>query len=194
MNLVDVPSEAFDTKLLDPKVHERLIADLDQVVETAGVPRSAVWTRLSSACTPAEVEWVRYLRNPDNAGLVIIGKEPVDLKMIAIVGACLRNYTDARMMSVQEVLRRIKDDNMPQCTVLLIPNFCLGKDDGGDIPTWEVSSLMGLMIDRSARPLKTVISVPSMPVVEKQYGKNMRRLIETRFCSAAGDELYPPQA
>jgi hypothetical protein len=193
MNLTDVPDEVFTSKLLDPKVHERLIADLDQVVSTAGVPRSAVWTPLSSACTPAEVAWVRYLRNPDNAGLVIIGTS-VELKMTAIVGACLRNYTDARMMSVQECLRRVKDDSLPQCTVLLIPNFCLGKDDGGDIPTWEVSGLLGMLIDRSARPLKTVISVPSMAVVEKQYGKNMRRLIETRFCVSAGDELYPPQA
>lgn len=197
MNLSDIPEEAFASKLLDPVVHERLLADLDRIVGTAGVPRHAIWSRMSKACTDHEIDWVRYLRTPANSGLVFVGKNhepPVDAKMVAITGACLRNYTDARLMSVQDVIRRLKDDSMPLCTVLLIPNFCLEKEDGGDIPTWEITNLMGMLIDRASRNLKTVLAAPSMPMVEKQYGKSFRRHLEGRFCLSDGtNELHLPQ-
>lgn len=197
MNLSDIPAEAFKSKLLDKVVHERLLADLDSIVHIAGVPRAAVWSRLSQVVSKDELEWVRYLRSPSNSGLIFVGKamEPSpEERMTAIVGACLRNYTDARLMVVQDVVRALKEGNMPECTVLLIPNFCLEKDNGGDLPTWDVTHLMGLLMFRHGRGLKTVLATPSMATVEKQYGVAFRRHIEKHFCASTLDEFITPES
>ena len=187
MSQAIVPKEAFASKLLDKEFHERLLADLPQIVAKAGVPAHAVWSRLSMFCTPDEVSWVRALHNPSNSGLIFVGEEfdhLVEDKMVAITGVCLRNYTDARLMPVQEVVKRLKDDTMPMPTVLLIPNFCIGKNKGGDLATWQITTLMGMLIERMGKGLKTILSCDSMATVEKEYGAAFRKHIEAKYSIA----------
>jgi len=198
MSKIQIPDEVFKSKLLDKDYHERLIQDLPQVIATAGVPASAVWMRLSSYTTEAERLWVRNMRSDTDRGLLFVGsKFPIEVadKMTAITGVCLRNYTDARVMSVQEVVKRIKDASMPAPTVLLIPNFCLDKANGGDVPSWEISILMGMLIDRMGKGLKTVMYTTSMAVVQKQYGDSFKTLLESKFAIASPDEVsYPHES
>lgn len=178
------PSEAFKSNLLNKEFHERLLSDLPAVAATAGVPDRAVWTRLSDYCKSAEFEWVKRLRSTDNVGLVFFGKgftPSVEDKMMAITGACLRNYTDARVMTVQDVAKRIKHDNMPAPTVLLIPNFCVDADSGGHMPLWDINALHGLLITRMMSRLKTVLYCSSPAALEKQYGDNFRKHFEDHF-------------
>lgn len=195
MSKIQIPDSAFKDKLLDKDYHDRLIQDLPQVIATAGVPASAVWARLSTFCSPEEVTWVKNLRSVADCGLMFTGTSfevAVNAKMIAITGVCLRNYTDARMMPVQEVVKRLKDDSMPSPTVLLIPNFCLDKANGGDVPSWEVSSLMGLLLSRMGKGFKTVLYATSMAVVQKQYGDSFKTLLESKYSLATPKELVTP--
>jgi hypothetical protein len=185
MQLSQVPQEVFDTGLMSRDVHDRLLVNLERIVRKAGVPVQAVFTRLSEFCEKeTDYEWVRNLRSPEDAGLVYIGKigVPVDAKMRAIVGACLRNYTDARMMTVQDVIKQCKDDTMPEPTVLLIPNFCVDKNDGGDIASWDVSNLLGLLISRLQAGQKTVLHISSWTALEKQYGSSFKEHLEAHYC------------
>lgn len=196
MSKIKIPEEAFKSKLLDKDYHERLIQDLDQVVSTAGVPASAVWMRLSTVCNEGERLWVKNLRSDTDCGLLFVGsKSSMDVatKMTAITGVCLRNYTDARVMPVQEVVKRIKDHSIPSPTVLLIPNFCMDKANGGDVPSWEISSLMGLLLDRMGKGLKTLLYATSMGVIQKQYGDSFKALLESKFSVASPDEISCPQ-
>jgi len=192
VNTSFIPAAAFKSGLLDRDYHERLLSDLPQLVAKAGVPMHAVWSRLSDYCTAEEIAWVRDLRcTPDN-GIVFYGDHfavPVEDKMVAIAGVCLRNYTDARLMPVQEVIRRLKDDDMPTPSVLLIPNFCLPKDGGGDMPTWETTHLMGLLINRMGKGLKTILYCSSLETAEKQYGKAFRAHLESGYALANADEV-----
>ena len=192
MNMNLVPAAAFDSGLLHKEYHERLLSDLPQLVQKANVPLHAVWSRLSEYCTTDEVNWVRHLRNTADSGLVFIGKAfkviPED-KMMAITGACMRNYTDARIYAVQEVVARLKSDSMPAPTVLLVPNFCLDKDSGGDMPTWEITHLMGLLMTRASKGLKTILYCSSMASVEKQYGDNFRKHLEAKYSLATPNEV-----
>lgn len=195
MSQVKVPEAAFKSKLLDKVYHERLLSDLTQVVETAGVPAAAVWSRLSEYCTPEEVEWVRSLRSPADSGLVFTGdgfKVLVSDKMTTITGVCLRNYTDARVITVQDAVRRLKDDSMPTPTVLLIPNFCQEKANGGDMPSWEVTNLMGMLINRMNSGQKTILYVSSMATLQKQYGEAFRSLIEAKYSIATSGGVTAP--
>lgn len=196
MSKIKIPEEAFKRKLLDKDFHERLIQDLPQVVATAGVPASAVWMRLSTCCSKVEMLWVKNMRSLDDCGLLFVGNNfqvPVETKMVAITGVCLRNYTDARVMPVQDVVKRIKDDSMPTPTILLIPNFCLDKANGGDVPSWEISNLMGLLLSRMGKGLKTILYASSMAVLQKQYGDSFKALLETKFSIASPDDISYPQ-
>lgn len=178
-----VPEEVFSSGLLDKVHHERLIANLDNVSKIAGVPPKFVWTKLSAFCSKEEIEWVRRIRSADSSGLALTGKlsSSVDNKMMVMVGAFLRNYIDARVMTVQDVIQRLKDDDMPSPTVLLVPNFCVEKGEGGDIPQWQVSSLLGLLHTRLSKQQKTVLYAPSLSALEKQYGQPFRAHVEAHY-------------
>lgn len=178
-----VPDEAFSSGLLDKDYHERLLADLTKVTQVAGIPAKYVWSKLSAYCGHDELAWVRSIRHVATDGLAYTGKLsiPVDNKMFAITGAMLRNYIDARVMTVQDVLQKLKDGDMPTPTVLLIPNFCIEKGEGGDIPQWQASSLLGLLYSRAAKEQKTVIYITSKVVLEKQYGSAIASHVEAHY-------------
>jgi hypothetical protein len=194
MSTIQIPAEAFAPDLLSKEHHDRLILDLTRVVKTAGVPPSAVWTRLSSVCDKeGDYKWVRDFRINEDGGMVYVGKSstPIEEKMKAIVGAFLRNYLDARMMTVQDVIRRLKEDVMPMPTLLLIPNFCLDKADGGDIASWDVSSLLGMLIDRASSGKKTVVYISSWATLEKQYGASFVEHFRTYYATCTGKTYSP---
>ena len=181
--MIEVPKEVFEIGILKKDYHERLLADLDRVASQAGIPAPFVWSKLSQYCNEADVAWVKALKHGKDNGMAYIGEfeNPIEDRMMAITGACLRNYVDARLMSVQEVLSRLKSDNMPHPTVLLIPNFCLDKKEGGDIPAWQVSGLLGMLYARLARGLKTVVHVGSMEALQKYYGEAFYKHITAHY-------------
>lgn len=182
--MTHIPQEVFDKKILDLEYHGRLIANVDAVLHTAGILPHMLWSRLSDYCTEPEVSWVRNIKKQTSTcGLLLTGKSktPVEDRMMAIAGACLRNYVDARMMPVQDVLSLCKSDSMPSPTVLLIPNFCLDKGEGGDIPQWQVSSLLGLLLGRMARGHRTVLYVSSLAALEAHYGGTFRSHVEAHY-------------
>lgn len=184
---IQVPDQAFKSGLLDKTYHDRLLADLERITLTAGIPPHYVWARLSDYCPAEDGQWVKSLKRNAEQGLAFVGGKgkkfspPIEDKMMAMTGACLRNYIDARMMPVQEVIRALKEDSMPSPTVLLIPNFCLDKGDGGNIAQWEISSLLGLLYSRMARNLKTVIYVGSMTSLEANYGEAFKSHIQSHY-------------
>lgn len=183
MSAVVPPKEVFDIGILNKEYHAALLNDVERFAATAGIPPSFVWSRLSQYCTEKEVLWVKRMRMGADHGMCYTGefKVPIEDKMMAVAGACLRNYIDARVMPLQEVLARLKDDSMPHPTVLLIPNFCLAKGDGGDIPQWQSSSLLGLLYSRLARNLKTVLYVSQLPALEKHYGSACLKHINAHY-------------
>ena len=74
-------------------------------------------------------------------------------------------------MTVQEALALSKAQDMPDPTVLLIPNFFIAKDEGGQIAIWEISTLLGLLISRLAKGKVTVLYVQNLKQLELEYGK-----------------------
>lgn len=196
INLSVIPKAAFDSGLLNREYHDRLLADAVVYCKKAGVPLSALWMPLSHYCLKGQdYEWVKNFRASEDGGLLYLGKHsvPVEEKMRAIVGACLRNYTDARIMSAQDVLKKLKTGDLADPTVLLIPNFCLDKDDGGDIPTWEVSQLLGLLIDRASYGKKTILYAASWAALEKQYGTSMKEHLTLYYATQSGKSFKSPQ-
>lgn len=182
-----IQEKAYASQVLDPEVHGRLVADIENVARAANIPMHLIWTSSKEYCNASELEYLRHL--PTHAsngvfGYVYSGKvegHPVPLRMMAMAGCCVRNFINAKVMTVQEVLSALKKDAMPSPTVLLIPNFFIGKEQGGSIPAWQVSGLLGLLLNRQSEELQTIVYVESMADMAVQYGDTFKHHFMTNF-------------
>jgi hypothetical protein len=163
----------YESGVLKREHHERMVEDLAEVCKIAGIPKYFTYTAFSDHCGDKEREWLKTIRSPEDgqAGMVFTGSVVnVEDRMMAIVGACLRNYLDARLVTVQEILKMEKAHKNFEPPLICIPNFFLQKSSGGDIATWEVSTLLGWLHRRFAADLQTVLYIADMQLLKSQYG------------------------
>jgi len=176
---VQMQQAAYESGLMSATYHERLVADIKGVVQQAGINETYVWTSMRKHCGSDEVKYVSNIklhaeREDPIFGMAYVGKisgSAVNDRMMAIAGACLRSYINAKVMTLQEVIDAMKSGLMPSPTVLLIPNFFLGRGDGGHIADWEVSSLIGLLYKRQQEGKQTVLYVSDWAGMKAQYGQ-----------------------
>ena len=170
-----IPKEAFEQGILSEEYHERLLANMEQYTKVASVIPHFLWESLAQYCGVEEVEWVKGAKKPTTeAGLLIVNKQsiPIEDKMMAMAAAFMRNYMDARVMVLQDVLDHLDNRTMPEPTVLLIPNFCLDGKEGSTTP-WKVSGLLGMLYSRHTKNLKTVLYAPKIETIAAIYGKTV---------------------
>lgn len=178
--------QAYESQVLDKVFHHRLVQNLSQVAEFAGVPVPVICKSAKGECQPSELEYIQNLKtHAANGvyGLALVGttETSINSRLMSLAGVCLRNYIDARVLAVQQVLAMLKAGEAITSTVLLIPNFCVGKSNGGSIPEWQVSQLLGLLYERQAQALQTVVYIESMQVVRQEYGGSIRTHVEQNF-------------
>ena len=177
--------QAIADQLIDLEVHEQLLADIEGFTRTAGIPERFVWTSIHKYCEEDEIKYIRDLqrslveRDGECIGLVYLGGvegASVNDRMMAIAGICLRNYINAKVMTVQDVLQAMKDGSMPgNVSVLLIPNFFMAASDGGHIAKWQISELIGMLYKRQQEGRHTVLYVSDLDSLEMEYGLPFRQ-------------------
>lgn len=151
--------------VLDDRVHRRIIADIHRYAERAGVPPEAISTGLEHYCSEPEIEWaVRYLSNRERppVGLLYLGrwKDPAR-RMAGLAGCMVRNFVDARVMSVQRAT-----DEMATCTLLLIPRV-----PGKALADWKASQLVDLLTERMNAGKCTVVAARDLETLKAQHGE-----------------------
>lgn len=154
--------------ILDPARHARLLADIDHICSVARVPRLYVETSMKQHCDAAEIEYVVNFRlyRTSMAGLVIAEQVNPDTRCMAICGALVRNFIDARVYSVTDVLEAVQGQDVPEPTVMIIPNLYVPS-----LPKWKSSLLYDVLLRRLAGSLPTVVAVESMMALRKDYGE-----------------------
>lgn len=177
--------------VIDPEVHGPLIADWENLARAANVPVGCLDVSMVDANTEAEIAYVKALRRKAGEGvygMVCTGKKPklpMTNRFIGITAACLRNYIEARIMTLDEVLQSVKRGAMPSPTVLLVPNFFITPSDGGKIADWQVSGLLSMLYDRQVAGKQTFLYVQSMAALEQAYGSAFRQHLEANFALLA---------
>ncbi len=168
--------------ILDVKnAHYTLCQQLDSIADVAGVPVSLLNQSMREFCTKEEVEYVIHLFQHDDAGAIYVGHtDDVMVKMMAITGACVRNFIDARVRMLHDVLKGIKGDNPIDSRVVLIPNFCIGNSDRG-IADWESTHLFGWLQDRAFSKKPTFLGVSDFVHVEKRLGSLVANFIKNNY-------------
>jgi hypothetical protein len=168
---------AYDSGVLDPSIHSRLAQNLDHYAQRANILKPMITMKMSSfACTQAEIAYVKAIKRRASEGLYGlmyqgIQKTPVMTRMMAIAGACLRNFIDARVMILQDVLAALKEGTPPDVSVLLIPNFFIAREEGGKIAEWHIAELLGFLYARMAQGQQTFIYVSNFEALKKTYGE-----------------------
>ena len=165
--------------ILDPIRHHRLIQGLDKVCEVANVPPQYVHQSMIGVCGPQEVEWVRRLhelKREGVAGLVLDGVSNSQGRCFAIAGALLRNFKDARVISLNTLLSASEKDEMPDPTILLIPNLYL-KSYGKTMTAWRLQAIYDLLLARMASSKSTVVFVEDFAAMTAEYGPLFAELL-----------------
>lgn len=167
---------AFESKVLDPDVHLRLVQDIDHWAAVAQIPPHMIWTPLHVNCTENEIKWVTQIehhREKGRGGLIYEGAwDKIGQRMQAIAGACVRNFIDARVMTAQQVLEAIGRDETPEASVLLVPNFYV-KAKKPHLSAWEAGRLYSLLLERHAQSKLTVAYVQSMQDLTNEFGEKV---------------------
>lgn len=176
----------YDGGALKPDHHARIVTDIERIAQTAKILPMYIAKRMSSCgCTEKEIDWLRDLkqhRDDGVTGMVYLGGcNSVEDRMMAVAGACIRNYIDARMFTVQEVIEGLKDKSLPDCRVMLVPNFYLMHSEGGDLPSWQTSSLLGWLYSRYSSGNFTVLYVQSTDKLSQEYGVSFKDHIQKHY-------------
>ncbi len=163
--------------------HARLIADLPHVCETANVPPSFVHTSIKGVCTQAEMDWVVNFhknRAMGVAGLALVGSDEPDKHMMAMAGAFLRNYIDARVVTKDTLLNSAAVDNLSAPTVLMVPNFFI-KGYGKGQPSYKVQALYDVLLSRFTASKPTVLYIEDFDAMRKEYGEVIASHIKAHY-------------
>lgn len=167
--------------------HSLLVKNLEHFAQRANIQDSMILKKMSAfKCGTDEIAYVKGLKkwaDKDIYGMAYVGKEtsPVMTRMMAVAGACLRNFVDAKVMVLQELLSDIKEGHPPDVQVLLVPNFYIAREDGGKIGEWQIAELLGLLYSRMTKGYQTLLYVSDFASLRKTYGDPIANHLENNF-------------
>jgi hypothetical protein len=160
--------------LLDPVVHARLLADIEGVCAMANIPRHMLHSSASEYCGPSELEWLTNypVNKASGKGLLMTGKftnPSPETRMMAMAGAFLRNFVDARLIPLNSLLEMVEDKVDCDATVLLVPNLYL-RQGGKTLPSWKMQQMYDHLLGRLTAGKLTVLYVEDMQAMAAEYG------------------------
>lgn len=167
---------AETTNVIDEVIHARLLKNIDTYAAAANIPSGMLYHSLLETCLETEITYVKnheFLNDEGIHGLCfsqIKNTASVHTRMMAMTAAYLRNFISARVSTAQDLVAQLKAPNYSAPTVLLIPNFFIGKAQGGKFADWDIPLLLGMLYNRQAAGLQTVIYVESMTGLGNEYG------------------------
>jgi hypothetical protein len=119
--------DPYETGMLDPNVHHRLVADIERYARAARITPEWIWRPITDVCSAEETAWARQFRfhqGEGRSGLIYVGRDPcpqIEDRLAAIAGALIRNFIDARVLTLLHLLDAIHDGEIPEFACLLVP-------------------------------------------------------------------------
>lgn len=159
---------ALDTDLtrgkpfLDKEYHRDLLKNLDVYLTQACIPESYIFRPLNDFCEEDLITYVMDIRNlayKNIAGIALVGDKHYFDKLCAITAACLRNLIDARVITTGTLIDKKKDNDLPDPTVLLIPNL---HSEGELVHDWKVQTLTDILLTRQSKGKPTLVYVEDL--------------------------------
>ena len=176
--------------ILDPVEHSRLLADLDGVCATANVQQIYVHQSMAEFCNQTEIKWVadfRENRAKGIGGLLLTGT--LGERYQAIAGALLRNFIDARVVSVNQLVAASNNQGknsveIPDPTVLVIPNLFVSSH-GKAMTSWQIQALYDILLGRLTSNRPTVAYIESVVGLSEAFGVVFAEHLTTHFVQSS---------
>ena len=93
--------------MLNKNDHQRLIDALPTVISQSNVPEVFIRTTAQGNCDPADIKFLQNyhsLKTQGVGGYCKVGGKGASRKLNFVAGALIRNYVDARVMSLEASL------------------------------------------------------------------------------------------
>jgi len=168
--------------VLDPDHHRRLIEELDDVARVAGVPKRYIERSMSEHCSAEEAAWVRDYRlhaAKGQFGLCYLGSDHTQ-RMMAMCGAFVRNYIDARLVTLADLIELARTNDVPSASVLLVPSFHREAKQGS-VTAFQTNLLWQVLESRMITERLTVIGVQSLALLKNDYGAHFADLVSSHY-------------
>ena len=170
--------DPFSYGVLKREVHQRLVDDMQHFAATARIPVEYIYKPLADYVGEAELHWVRAYREPvSGAGAYYAGRgtPQVQIRMMAMAGAFVRNFVDARVLTLKSLLELEEVSG----SVLMVPDFFLSKD--AVPPKWQLSKLLGILFDGLSAGRKFVLYISDSDQMGQCYGAAVLDFIQGNY-------------
>jgi len=179
--------DPYASGALKKKIHDRLVADLENFAKDAGIVPSWIAAPLPKTITQIERDYLREFKSQSSkgiSGLCLISRNEHgqnEIHTSALAGCLVRNFIRARVMTLGAILDLLAKHEIPELSAILIPNFFIPAADGGTIASWQINALYDFLIYRHTRGLQTIFCISDRNTLSKEYGDAFIRLIDTHY-------------
>ncbi len=159
--------------ILDKEYHAKLIANLAKISYESNVPVTFITQSAKDYCTQVQLDWLKDYKNKTNLCLVGDSTSTPETQCAALAAALIRNYIDAKMVTLQSILK----DEVLDANVLFVPNFYRTSDSKA-LAEWQCSLLYDFLSCRFMAGKRTVLHIDNLDAMAKAYGKSFTRHIK----------------
>jgi hypothetical protein len=137
---------------LNPEKHNTLVANIEKYAEISGLGggnKHFIWESIAkynlNKLEMTVLENLKRMPSSGKKGVLYIGQPPSQIteKFMALTGCMVRNFVDARCMTLEKVLYEYKENKEIEASVVCIPNLCT---DATDLPKWQQGLLSDFLI------------------------------------------------
>jgi hypothetical protein len=187
-----IPAAAYDEHVLDPVKHVGLAADIDFYAERAGIKPHWIWTSALPFLTKQEVGYLRACKtiyeNSGCVGAFYLGADDVTERMSRMVGALVRGFVDARLLSAQRLIDYVDSGQLPEATVLFCPNF-YSSPEFGNFSERRIAALSTVLYERASSGQQTVIHIDHRKKAMGHFGQRFLSLVDQHMLQFEGDNV-----
>lgn len=166
--------------ILNKDVHSKLILGMDGVCARSNVPKHYITTSMVENTTEKDIMWVKNFPRVSQSGKsgYVVQGEGVELRCMFMAGALLRNYIDAVVLPLNNVLESDKEIDP---TVLIIPNFYSNLGETKAPPSWKLQQIYDLLMNRITSNKQTILGVTSISSMTGCYGNLLSSHIKATY-------------
>lgn len=190
---VDRYKKFYANEVLKPEVHHRLVVNAEAYADDAGIRVTDIYDKFRRVCkTDAEWTWINVIaRNavPDFSGLYYLSSmdPPIIDRMRALVGACVRNFVRAKLVTQGRLFDMIIDNTeLDDYRVLCLPDLMHGS---GNVSEGLRRSVSTMFLDRYVAGHQICLGkIGSLKHVETLYGSDVSDCINSHFLAVGNGQ------
>lgn len=186
---MDIYKHIYDYGVLSPGNDKALVMNIEKYAKDAGIPAHYIYRSMFDFTENGVADWMRYYKGNLRRGIYgacLVSDDDALKKFSAVIGCAIRNYINARLMTIQEVIDSRKEGLKLSYELIAVPNFYVSKEEGGNIPTWDSALLLSWLYERYAASQQTVIYVSNMQNLGSAYGTAFQKFITNHYETIGG--------